>query len=62
MFWLFLFSVSLVGYEGLEVIIPDGGTEDSEVEAQKGRWKQELHWYLFLDRLNSHSYLSFDKI
>lgn len=31
----------LVGYEGLEVINPDGGTEDSEVEAQKGRWKQE---------------------
>lgn len=36
-------SFSLVGYEGLEVINPDGGTEDSELEAQKGRWKQEVH-------------------
>ncbi|KAK3034282.1 hypothetical protein RJ639_032217 [Escallonia herrerae] len=26
---------------GLEVINPDGGTEDAEVEAQKGRWRQE---------------------
>uniref|UniRef100_A0A5B7BVU2 Putative oxysterol-binding protein-related protein 3C-like n=1 Tax=Davidia involucrata TaxID=16924 RepID=A0A5B7BVU2_DAVIN len=31
----------LVGYEGLEVINPDGGTEDAEDEAQRGRWKQE---------------------
>lgn len=31
----------LLGYEGLEVINPDGGTEDAEIEAQKGRWKQE---------------------
>ncbi|GJW30247.1 oxysterol-binding protein-related protein 3C-like protein [Tanacetum coccineum] len=37
----------LLGYEGLEVINPEGGTEDAEVEAQRGRWKQEdrdSHW------------------
>ncbi|KAF6137812.1 hypothetical protein GIB67_040520 [Kingdonia uniflora] len=37
----------LVGYEGLEVINPEGGTEDGEAEALKGRWKQEErdgHW------------------
>ncbi|XP_065852389.1 oxysterol-binding protein-related protein 3A-like [Euphorbia lathyris] len=31
----------LVGYEGLEVINPEGGTEDAEEEARMGRWKQE---------------------
>ncbi|XP_062003546.1 oxysterol-binding protein-related protein 3A-like [Rosa rugosa] len=31
----------LVGYEGLEVINPDGGTDDVHEEASKGRWKQE---------------------
>ncbi|EXC30976.1 hypothetical protein L484_021276 [Morus notabilis] len=31
----------LLGYEGLEVINPEGGTEDGEEEARKGRWKQE---------------------
>ncbi|KAI9112145.1 hypothetical protein K1719_016668 [Acacia pycnantha] len=31
----------LVGYEGLEVINPEGGTEDAVEEAKKGRWKQE---------------------
>jgi len=31
----------LMGYEGLEVINPEGGTEDAEEEAQRGRWKQE---------------------
>ncbi|KAK4480959.1 hypothetical protein RD792_011821 [Penstemon davidsonii] len=31
----------LIGYEGLEVVNPEGGTDDVEVEAQKGRWKQE---------------------
>ncbi|XP_019161666.1 PREDICTED: oxysterol-binding protein-related protein 3A-like [Ipomoea nil] len=30
-----------LGYEGLEVVNPDGGTEDAATEAQKGRWKQE---------------------
>ncbi|KAJ4764074.1 Oxysterol-binding family protein [Rhynchospora pubera] len=31
----------LVGYEGLEVINPEGGNEDAEAEALRGRWKQE---------------------
>lgn len=31
----------LLGYEGLEVVNPEGGTEDAAEEAQKGRWKQE---------------------
>lgn len=31
----------LAGHEGLEVINPEGGTEDGEEEASKGRWKQE---------------------
>ncbi|RZC70661.1 hypothetical protein C5167_033796 [Papaver somniferum] len=30
-----------LGIEGLEVINPEGGTEDAEEEAHKGRWKQE---------------------
>ncbi|KAK4748198.1 hypothetical protein SAY87_014784 [Trapa incisa] len=35
-------SVSgLVGYEGLQVINPEGGTQDAEEEARKGRWKAE---------------------
>ncbi|KAG4955592.1 hypothetical protein JHK85_041972 [Glycine max] len=31
----------LLGYEGVEVINPDGGKEDAEEEAQRGRWKPE---------------------
>ncbi|MBA0857180.1 hypothetical protein Goshw_008697, partial [Gossypium schwendimanii] len=31
----------LMGYEGLEVVNPEGGTEDAEEEARRGRWKQE---------------------
>ncbi|KOM26199.1 hypothetical protein LR48_Vigan238s003200 [Vigna angularis] len=31
----------LLGYEGVEVINPDGGKEDAEEEAERGRWKQE---------------------
>ncbi|XP_043815529.1 oxysterol-binding protein-related protein 3C isoform X2 [Manihot esculenta] len=30
-----------LGYEGVEVINPEGGKDDAEEEAQKGRWKQE---------------------
>lgn len=41
----FLFC-SLVPYEGLEVVNPEGGTEDAEEEASKGRWKQEVHRFL----------------
>lgn len=31
----------LLGYEGVEVINPEGGKEDAEEEAERGRWKQE---------------------
>lgn len=31
----------LLGYEGLEVINPEGGSGDAESEAQRGRWKKE---------------------
>ncbi|KAJ9172358.1 hypothetical protein P3X46_015606 [Hevea brasiliensis] len=31
----------LLGYEGVEVINPEGGKHDAEEEAQKGRWEQE---------------------
>ncbi|XP_041025762.1 oxysterol-binding protein-related protein 3A-like isoform X1 [Juglans microcarpa x Juglans regia] len=31
----------LLGHEGLEVVNPEGGTEDSEEEAKRGRWRQE---------------------
>ncbi|KAL3625862.1 Oxysterol-binding protein-related protein 3C [Castilleja foliolosa] len=35
-------SVSgLLGYEGVEVINPEGGKEDAVEEAQRGRWKDE---------------------
>lgn len=43
-----LFLSSMVGYEGLEVVNPDGGTEDAEDEAQRGRWKQEVRIYFQL--------------
>eukprot|EP00252_Welwitschia_mirabilis_P018033 TRINITY_DN401_c0_g1_i1.p1 TRINITY_DN401_c0_g1~~TRINITY_DN401_c0_g1_i1.p1 ORF type:complete len:464 (+),score=100.68 TRINITY_DN401_c0_g1_i1:235-1626(+) len=32
---------TLIGYEGLEVINPEGGQEDAEEEAHKGRWQKE---------------------
>ena len=38
---IILFS-RLLGYEGLEVINPEGGTDDAEVEAQRGKWKGEV--------------------
>ncbi|CAO2820298.1 unnamed protein product [Amaranthus hypochondriacus] len=31
----------LIGYEGLEIINPDGSSDDALEEAHKGRWKQE---------------------
>ncbi|XP_027347176.1 oxysterol-binding protein-related protein 3C-like [Abrus precatorius] len=31
----------LLGYEGVEVINPEGGQDDVEEEARRGRWKQE---------------------
>lgn len=36
------FILRFLGYEGVEVINPEGGKEDAEEEAQKGRWKQEV--------------------
>ncbi|XP_021716127.1 oxysterol-binding protein-related protein 3C-like [Chenopodium quinoa] len=30
-----------IGYENLEVVNPEGGKDDAEEEAHKGRWKQE---------------------
>lgn len=38
----FICIYSLLGYEGLEVVNPEGGTEDAEEEARRGRWKQEV--------------------
>ncbi|PPD77014.1 hypothetical protein GOBAR_DD26073 [Gossypium barbadense] len=38
----------LLGYEGVEVINPEGGKEDAEEEAHRGRWKQELMEYSYL--------------
>ncbi|KAK6126075.1 hypothetical protein DH2020_040189 [Rehmannia glutinosa] len=46
----------LIGYEGLEVINPEGGTDDAEVEAQKGRWKQEdrdSYWRMMQNYIGS---------
>ncbi|KAK6152456.1 hypothetical protein DH2020_015091 [Rehmannia glutinosa] len=46
----------LLGYEGLEVINPEGGTDDAEVEAQKGRWKQEdrdSYWRMMQNYIGS---------
>ena len=37
-----LFALRFLGYEGVEVINPEGGKEDAEEEAHKGRWKQEV--------------------
>lgn len=43
---LVLLLSSLLGYEGLEVVNPEGGTEDAEAEAKRGRWKQEVTQFL----------------
>lgn len=39
---MFSFVYRLLGYEGVEVINPEGGKEDAEEEAQRGRWKPEV--------------------
>ena len=41
------FGSRLLGYEGVEVINPEGGKEDAEEEAQRGRWKQEVVFFFF---------------
>ncbi len=38
------FFCSLLGYEGLEVVNPEGGQDDVEEEAIKGRFKQEVRF------------------
>ncbi|CAI9768510.1 unnamed protein product [Fraxinus pennsylvanica] len=49
----------LLGYEGVEVINPEGGKDDAEEEAQRGRWKQEHHGqYLFTMHTNVPGSLS----
>ena len=35
----------LMGYEGLEVVNPEGGTADAEEEARRGRWTQTESTY-----------------
>lgn len=50
-----IFFFSLLGYEGLEVINPEGGTEDAEVEAQRGRWKQEVTISLLSPSFSCHT-------
>ena len=47
------FGSRLLGYEGVEVINPEGGKEDAEEEAQRGRWKQEVLVFFFFFFLNS---------
>lgn len=56
-----LYLGRLLGYEGLEVINPEGGTEDVEVEAQRGRWKQEVRYdFVYLSTISSRSsYIKF---
>lgn len=42
-YFLFLiFGFRLLGYEGVEVINPDGGKDDVDDEVQRGRWKPEV--------------------
>ncbi|KAK1312920.1 Oxysterol-binding protein-related protein 3C [Acorus calamus] len=46
----------VLGYEGLEVINPEGGTEDAEEEARRGRWRQEdrdSYWKMMQKHIGS---------
>lgn len=45
------FYFRLLSYEGVEVINPEGGKEDAEEEAQRGRWKDEVTIYISLTLL-----------
>jgi hypothetical protein len=57
---------SLLGYEGLEVVNPEGGQDDVEEEAIKGRFKQEVRFspsllearYLYYSGIFSGTFLS----
>ncbi|KAF5950186.1 hypothetical protein HYC85_012179 [Camellia sinensis] len=46
----------MLGYEGIDVINPEGGKDDAEEEAQRGRWKQET-----LDKMRELVELTFYK-
>lgn len=51
-FWLvfkivYFLPLRLLGYEGLEVINPEGDSGDAEAEAQRGRWKKEVYIHSF---------------
>ncbi|KAK1299163.1 Oxysterol-binding protein-related protein 3C [Acorus calamus] len=46
----------VLGYEGLVVINPEGGTEDAEEEARRGRWRQEdrdSYWKMMQKHIGS---------
>ncbi|GMH12269.1 hypothetical protein Nepgr_014110 [Nepenthes gracilis] len=46
----------LLGYENLEVINPEGGQDDAEEEAQRGRWRQEerhSYWKIMQEYIGS---------
>ena len=45
--YFFLLASRMLGYEGMDVINPEGGKDDAEEEAQRGRWKQEVSCVLF---------------
>ena len=49
--FIFFPASRLLGYEGMEVINPEGGKEDAEEEAQRGRWKQEVGYPLIIQHL-----------
>lgn len=42
-----IFPLRMLGYEGLEVINPEGDSGDAEAEAQRGRWKKEVYICFF---------------
>jgi len=51
-FFFFFFFIyiyfRLLGYEGVEVINPDGGKDDVDDEVQRGRWKPEVLNFVFI--------------
>ncbi|KAK7257045.1 hypothetical protein RIF29_30730 [Crotalaria pallida] len=47
----FYHRIRFLGYEGIEVINPEGGKDDAEEEAHRGRWKQEASWNWLWDEL-----------
>jgi hypothetical protein len=41
--YLVMLNFSTPSIDGLEVVNPEGGTEDAAEEAKKGRWKDEVY-------------------